>query len=81
MVNKLYGWSLTPPFGRSGMCIILNATPGVSCSLRGVLVLVKEIYTVLGMLRLVVDLLFLGYTAATPLLWDGRTLHIFQSDE
>ena len=36
-------------------------------------VLVKEIYTALGMLRLVVGLLFLGYTtAATPLLWDGR---------
>ena len=30
------------------------------------------------MLRLVVGLVFLGYTAATPLLWDGPT---FQSDE
>ena len=36
------------------------------------MVLVKENYTVLGMLRLEVRLLFLGYTAATPLLWDGR---------
>ena len=40
------------------------------------MVLVKEIYTALRMLRLVVGLvvglLFLGYTAATPLLWDGR---------
>ena len=29
-------------------------------------------YTVLGMLRLVVGLFFLGYIAATPLLWDGQ---------
>ena len=29
--------------------------------------------TALGMLRLVVGLVFLGYPAATPLLWDGRT--------
>ena len=27
----------------------------------------------LSLLRLVVGLVFLGYTAATPLLWDGRT--------
>ena len=59
-------------------CIMFYATLCVSCSLWGVLVLVKEIYTALGMLRLMVGLLFLGYTAATPLLWDGPT---FQSDE
>ena len=40
--------------------------------LRGGLVLVKEIYTALGMLRLMVSLLFLGYTTAMPLLRDDR---------
>ena len=56
------------------MCtIFLAATFSASCSLWGVLVLVKEINTVLGMLHLVVGLLFLGHTAAMPLLWDGRT--------
>ena len=39
-------------------CIMFYATLCVSCSLWGVLVLVKEIYTALGMLRLMVGLLF-----------------------
>ena len=56
------------------MCtIFLVATVSASCSLWVVLVLVKEINTVLGMLHLVVGLLFLGHTAALTLLWDGRT--------
>ena len=49
-----------------------DATLSVSCSLWGGLVFVKDFHTALGMLRLVVGLLFLGYTGATPLLWDGR---------
>ena len=43
-----------------------------SCLLSGILALVKEIYTALGMLHLVVGLLFLGYTIATHFLWDGH---------
>ena len=57
------------------MCIIFCSVTtmlSVSCSLRGIFVLVKEIYVALGMLRLVVGLLFLGYTAAMPLQWDGH---------
>ena len=52
--------------------IFLAATFSASCLLWGGLVLVKETDTALGMLHLVVGLLFLGYTAATPLLWDGQ---------
>ena len=57
------------------MCIIfcsVTTTLSVSCSLQCIFVLAKEIYAALGMLRLVVGLLFFGYTAAMSLQWDGH---------